>query len=238
MQTTISVLGGMFDSTSVVETIDGFPRGDKAVDASFFARMMQCFYSDGVIRPAEGTLQVVPGEGLALQVKPGCGWIDGHMAWVKTAVSAPVLAGHSYLVVLRLHRSDGQFTLEFLEDAAGIQRNSALWDLLLASAEIPAGAAAADASMITDRRLDSTVCGAVESPVDSLQAVAYAEEAGTVGGVKAAELMTKAGGKMTGILQAANDTTGAPAVRNIRYGTTLPETAAEGEIFILLAEEA
>ena len=41
--------GGMFDSTSVVETVDGFPRGDKAVDAAFFARMMRCFYRDGVV---------------------------------------------------------------------------------------------------------------------------------------------------------------------------------------------
>ena len=42
--------GGMFDSTSVVETVDGFPRGDKAVDAAFFARMLRCFYRDGVLR--------------------------------------------------------------------------------------------------------------------------------------------------------------------------------------------
>ena len=27
-----AIYGGMFDSTSVVETINGFPRGDKAVD--------------------------------------------------------------------------------------------------------------------------------------------------------------------------------------------------------------
>ena len=97
MQTTIDVLGGMFDSTAVVETVDGFPRGDKAVDAAFFARMMQCFYSDGVVRPADGYLQVLPGDGMRLTVNAGCGWIHGHMGWVKEAVSAFVEAGHSYL---------------------------------------------------------------------------------------------------------------------------------------------
>ena len=65
--------GGMFDSTSVVETVDGFPRGDKAVDAAFFARMLRCFYRGG--------LAVVPaGGGIAVQVRPGVAWIGGRMA--------------------------------------------------------------------------------------------------------------------------------------------------------------
>jgi len=238
MQTTISVLGGMFDSTTVVETVDGFPRGDKAVDASFFAQMMQCFYSDGVIRPMEGYLQVTAGDGMRLQVAPGCGWISGHMAWIPEPVTAEVEAGHSYLVLLRLHRTDGRFTLEFAEDQTDLTRTDAVWDLLLASAAVPAGSAAVTADMIEDKRLDETVCGAVDSPVSSLQTVAYAADAGAVGGVRAADLLHKTGGRMTGVLQAYNDTTGAPAVRNIRYGTSLPETTAEGEIFILLAEEA
>ena len=92
--------------------------------------------------------------------------------------------------------------------------------------------------MITDRRMDGTVCGAVNSPVSGLDSVAYAAEAGAVGGISGEELVTKSGCRMTGALYAAADTTGAPVVRNIRYGTVLPDTAADGEIFILLAEEA
>ena len=238
MQTTINVTGGMFDSTSVVETVDGFPRGDKAVDAAFFARMMKCFYSDGVICPSDGYLQVMPGDGLALTVRPGCGWIDGHMAWVKEAVTAAVEAGHRYQVILRLYRTEGRFVLLFGEDFSGITRSETVWDLLLASVEVPAGTAAVEDAMISDRRFSKSVCGAVDSPVSSLQSVAYAADAGAVGGMAAEELIPRTGGRMTGVLQAANDTTGAPAVRNIRYGTVLPEVPAEGEIFILLAEEA
>lgn len=238
MQTTIEVLGGMFDSTSVVETVDGFPRGDKAVDAAFFARMMRCFYSDGVIRPSEGYLQVTPGEGLTMTVSPGCGWVDGHMAWVTEAVTAPAEAGHSYHVILRLLRSEGRFVLLFGENLTGITRTDTVWDLLLAVVTVPAGAAAVSADMISDRRLDGGVCGAVNSPVEGLQAVPYAADAGAVGGYAASALVPRSGCRMTGVLQAANDTSGAPAVRNIRYGTVLPETVPEGEIFILLAEEA
>ena len=41
---------------------------------------------------------------------------------------------------------------------------------------------------------------------------------------------------MTGTLRAASDTTGASMVRNISYGTTVPTTLADGELFIQLAD--
>ena len=238
MQTTIDVPGGMFDSTIIVETVDGFPRGDKAVDAAFFARMMQCFYSDGVVRPAEGFLKVVPGDGMRVQVTAGCGWIGGHMGWVMEPAEAYVEAGHSYLVTLRLHRTEGAFTLNVLEDQSTITRSDILWELLLAIVTVPEGAVSVTQAMITDKRMDATVCGAVNSPVAALESVAYATDAGTVGGIAGDNLVPKSGCRMTGNLYAHNDTTGAPAVRNIRYGTVLPDALTDGEIFILLAEEA
>lgn len=238
MQTTIDILGGMFDSTTVVETVDGFPKGNKAVDAAFFAKMLQCFYSDGVVRPGDGHLQVLPGEGMRLQVTPGCGWIDGHMGLVAETTSAYVEAGHSYLVTMRLHKADGKFTLCFLEDQNAITRSDTLWDLLLAIVTVPTGAVVVTSAMIQDKRTDGTVCGAVNSPIDGLDAVSYAATAGSIGGIAGSALVTKAGGTMTGTLVAKNDTTGAPAVRNIRYGTALPSSMEDGELFILLAEEA
>ena len=238
MQTTINVLGGMFDSTKVVETADGFPRGDKAVDASFFARMMQCFYSDGVVRPMDGFLKVTPGDGMRIRIAAGCGWIKGHMGWVTEDVTAYVEAGHSYLVVLRLHRTEGAFTLQVLEDQSAITRTENIWDLLLADVTVPADAVAVSDAMIRDKRTDSTVCGAVHSPVDNLDAVAYASDAGTISGMAVDDLMPRAGGQMTGALYAHGDSTGASMVRNIRYGNALPANLADGEIFILLAEGA
>ncbi len=238
MSTSKEILGGMFDSTTVVETIDGFPRGDKAVDSAFFAQMLQCFYTDGIIKPDEGGLQVLPGTGLQVTVQPGCGWVHGHMAWVQNPETAAVAAGHTYLILLRLHRREGGFTLEFAKDLPAHTRGEDYWDLVLARVTIPAGAAAVTGEMITDLRLDETVCGAVCSPIDGLEAVPFASNAGAVGGMTTEALVAKSGGKMTGALQAYNDTTGGPAVRNIRYGTVLPEVVAEGEIFLLLAEEA
>ena len=67
----IPVFGGMFDSTTVVDTVNGFPRGDKAVDASFFAKMISSFYSDGVLSGgdyAQNGFRIVPAGGLAVTV--------------------------------------------------------------------------------------------------------------------------------------------------------------------------
>ncbi|MBQ7922280.1 MAG: hypothetical protein IJ325_06855 [Clostridia bacterium] len=237
MNTTIQIDGGMFDSTSIVETVDGFPRGNKAVDAAFFAQMMRCFYADGVIRPADGSFAVIPGEGLTLSVSPGCAWIFGHMAWLKETVTLPAASGHTYGICLRLHRTSGYFTLEAAEDAAGLpMRNDEVWDLLLAEVTVPANSGIVTADMINDRRSDETVCGPVTGAGDSLDNVAYAKNSGAVGGLTAEALLPKSGGVMTGILQAASDSTGASAVRNIRYGYTLPDSLPEGEIFLLISE--
>lgn len=238
MNTTIQVNGGMFDSTSIVETVDGFPRGDKAVDADFFAQMMRCFYSDGIIRPDDGVFSVSPGEGLTLSVSPGCAWILGHMAWLKEAVLLPVTAGHTYSICLRLHRTAGYFTLEAVEDAEALpRRDSEVWDLLLAEVTVSPEAGVVTNAMIADKRYDKAVCGPVVGAADALDHVSYALNSGAVGGLSAGDLLPRSGGVMTGKLQAANDSTGASAVRNIRYGYTLPDTLAEGEIFLLLADE-
>ena len=238
MNTTIQINGGMFDSTTIIETVDGFPRGDKAVDADFFAQMMRCFYTDGVIRPDDGQFSVSPGEGLTLSVSPGCAWILGHMAWLKEKVILPVAPGHTYTVCLRLHRTAGHFTLEAVEDIAALpRRDSEVWDLLLATAVIPGDAGSVTNAMLNDKRYDETVCGPVVGAVDALAHVSYALNSGAVGGLSADALLPKSGGIMTGKLQVANDSTGASAVRNIRYGYTLPDTLAEGEIFLLLSEE-
>ena len=47
--------------------------------------------------------------------------------------------------------------------------------------------------------------------------------------------LKRSGGVLTGSLTAAKDSTGKMTVRNIVYGTALPDTLGEGDLFILLA---
>lgn len=231
--------GGMFDSTSVVETVDGFPRGDKAVDAAFFARMMRCFYRDGVLRPTEGAFAVVLASGgITVQVRPGIAWIGGRMAYLDEAASFALTAGHLYTVTLRMDLDLRRFTIEVEEDTGVAPlRTETITELLLARVNIPMNATAVTTAMITDKRTDKTVCGAVDSVMEALQSVAYAANSGAVGGLTADRLVPKTGCVMTGILRCGNESAGGSAVRNIRYGKTLPTDLADGEIFLLLADD-
>lgn len=235
------VLGGMFDSTTVVDTVNGFPRGDKAVDSSFFAKMISSFYSNGVLA-AVGTegnngLKATPSSGMTLSVSPGVAWIRGYMAWLQTEKSFALTAGHTYSIVLRLSTASGGFDLIATEEQSGLPTDTELIrDLVLAEVTIPGSATELTESMIVDTRGDRAMCGFVTCTVDALQTVPFATDAGSVGGVPETAFMRKSGGTMTGKLTAAPERTGVSAVRNIAYGTTLPDVLNEGEIFILLSE--
>lgn len=236
----LPVFGGMFDSTTVVDTVNGFPRGDKAVDSSFFAKMISSFYSDGILAAgdyAQNGFKVVPAGGLTVTAAPGIAWIRGYMAWMQEAQSFVLSAGHSYSVVLRLNTASGEFTLVVTETTSSVPvRTEQICDLVLAEIRIPSGSAELTESMIRDTRSNLEKCGFVTCTVDALQTVPFAEDAGSVGGIPGNALVRRDGGTMNGNLRAAPEMTGISVVRNIAYGTALPDVMEEGEIFILLSE--
>lgn len=236
----LPVYGGMFDSTTVVDTVNGFPRGDKAVDSAFFAKMISSFYSDGILAAGDygrNGFAAAPAGGLTVAVSEGVAWIRGYMAWMREAQSFVLSAGRSYAIVLRLNTATGEFTLVATEDTASLPTDTELIrDLVLAEITVPVGCTALTESMIFDTRSDLAKCGFVTCTVDALQTVPFAADAGSVGGVPENAFLRKTGGAMTGGLRAAAETTGISVVRNIAYGTTLPDVLDEGEIFILLTE--
>ena len=83
---------------------------------------------------------------------------------------------------------------------------------------------------------DPIVCGFITSVIDVLDHVGTADNALSLGGTAASGYLKRSGGTMTGLLRAASETTGQSAVRNISYGTTVPATLADGELFVLIAD--
>lgn len=223
-----AVYGGMFDSTEVVETVGGFPRGNKAVDSAFFAKMIQCFYRDGVL--GDG-FAVTPSGGYSVTVSAGIGWIRGYMAWQKEPLSLTLIPGN-WKIVLRLNQAAGEFTVTATEGNAA--DSEVMRDLVLAEIAVPAGAGEISAGMIRDTRTDPAKCGIVTSAVDALSAVDTAQNANALGGIPADGFIKRSGGTMTGALSAASDNTGKLTVRNIGYGTVLPDTLGDGDLFILI----
>ena len=173
-----------------------------------------------------------------MQVRPGVAWIGGRMAYLDEAASFTLTAGHLYAVTLRLDLDLRRFTIEVEEDTGTAPlRGTTVTELLLARVNVPMQATAVTAAMITDKRMDETVCGAVDSVMAALQSVAYAANSGAVGGLTADKLVPRSGCVMTGVLRCGNESAGGSAVRNIRYGKTLPTDLADGEIFLLLADD-
>ena len=230
---TTAVYGGMFDSTSVEETVNGFPRGNKAVDAAFFAKMISCFYKNGIF--GADSFAVTPDAGLAVKIGAGIAWIRGYMAWQKEDSLLTLETGKTYAIVLRLNTAAGEFSIAATEDLDSVPQNGEmLCDLVLAYAAVPSGTVAITTDMINDTRTDSSLCGLVTRTVDALGFVAGAENANMLDGHPANEFLLKSGGTMTGNLKAAAESLGAQVVRNIGYGSSVPTTLAEGELFILV----
>ena len=234
-QITRSVPGGPFDSTSVVETVSGFPRGDRAVDAAFLARMNACFYRDGI--SGEDSFVCSPGGGMNLAVSAGVGWIRGYMAWQQESVSYTLTAGSVNTLILRLNSPARTFSL-IIDTNAPVTPlvTDGIKDLYLARITVPESAVSVTSAMITDLRADTTVCGFITSVIDVLDHVGTADNALSLGGTAASGYLKRSGGTMTGLLRAASETTGQSAVRNISYGTTVPATLADGELFVLIAD--
>lgn len=230
-----SVKGGMFDSTSVVETPSGFPRGNKAVDSAFFAKMISSFYADGVLR--DGGYAVTPSGGMSISVGGGVAWIRGYMAWLEESVSATLEAGKAYAVLIRLNIPAGEFKLIITESTATLPtRTDNIIDLIIAEISVPAKTTAVTAAMITDTRADSDKCGYVSNAVEGLGEALHSVNSDRLGNTPAAGYLQKSGGMMTGSLIASAENSGSSVVRNISYGTDVPKTLADGEIFIQIGE--
>ena len=162
---TKNVVGGPFESSSVVETVNGFPRGDKAVDAAFIASMVSCFISDGIFPNPADSFKVSPGDGLTVSVSPGYAWAKGYMARLDEALSFDVTPGYQYTVFLRQNISSGESSVMLFQGtAAGLPvRSKYVHDLILAEVTVTSAADAVTSGMILDKRSDSEVCGYITS---------------------------------------------------------------------------
>ncbi len=223
----LPIEGGMFDSTEIVETSDGYPRGNKAVDSSFFAKMISCFYGDGVW--GADSFKVTPAGGMNISVKGGIAWCRGYMAWQRSDTQMTLESGVTYNIVLRLDTLAGEFSLAAKDSADGLTDTEFVKEMHIAAVNVPTSVSALNDKMITDKR------NYVTSTVDALSTVQNAENAAKLGGISPEGYLKTSGGTMSGDMRAKPEGSGMSVVRNIGYGTTLPDSMADGDLFILLS---
>lgn len=155
---------GFFDSTEIVEEVGGgYPRGDKAQDAEFFAEFFSDIIGNGVRPSPSSTFQVLPQSGMQVQMRPGKCYIHGHMAWDKEVETLTVTAGTTVYAVFRFNAASEDITRLLSES---VQRSGSIYDLAVARITVPAGAVEVTDDMIEDLRSDPDYCGYVQKITD------------------------------------------------------------------------
>lgn len=157
---------GPFDSTTVIEEIDGFPRGDRAITAEELAAVNAAMISDGVAKKVGDGFRVTAdgASGTALTVGPGFCMIRGRYAIDGSASTLDVEFSEDDRTIIIAQRLDvtvaetaGISKIALTSPGQSPTETATIKELWLARVVIPGGTVNITQAMITDLR-GSDVC--------------------------------------------------------------------------------
>lgn len=190
---------GLFDSTEIVQDVSGYPKGNRAETADFFAKYFSNFISNGIFARPSTNFQVMSKGGMTVTVKAGSCFINGYMAWDSSDEDHTFTtdsSAHDYYFVQRMYLPDGTITKTWLTDPDESEiliRTTTTYDLVIAKVSVSANVSNITDSMITDYRYDSEKCGIVTGIVDQLDTSTIATQLNTA----AQEFITAAENSLT-----------------------------------------
>ena len=161
---------GFFNSSS----------GDRVYDAVDFAAYFGSLVSNGVFYAATTNLQVSPGTGLAVSVAAGSAWINGYRYENTDALNLSLTTANGSnpridRIVVRLSMISRSILLAVIAgtpaaspSAPALTRTSDVYELSIADVLVPAAATSIAANNITDTRLNTSLCGLVNSLVSAV----------------------------------------------------------------------
>nr|DAI01963.1 MAG TPA: Receptor Binding Protein [Caudoviricetes sp.] len=171
--TVYNQVSGFFDSTKIIDTVEGFPRGDKAVDAEFLADFVSTFFSDGVAKNYKNGFAVTTDGASAGVVTVGAGacLIRGRYALDKGPETLDLGFSEDSRTVIIAQRLDittapnAAITKTVITTLTDAPVNTAtVQDIWLAKVTIPGGTVNITQNMITDLR-GSTYCPWIIAPL-------------------------------------------------------------------------
>lgn len=155
---------------------------DRVYAAEEFAEYFSLFVANGVFPTPATQLQVVANStpNMGVNVKEGFGWINGYYAKNDSPYSLALQAAHGSLnrmdaVVLRWDNASRSMQLAVKTGnpaaspiAPTLRRDVEVYELMLATITVAAGATNITQSAITDKRPDKSVCGWVTGAVQNI----------------------------------------------------------------------
>lgn len=159
--------------------------GDRKYKAEDWADYFASFIGNGIFPEPSTNLQVVAGDGMTVTVKAGKAWINGYF-YVNTSDLTLTLATADG-VLNRIDRIVVKWDLTNRLISAGVkssaasasptapalQRDADAYELCLADVAVGAGATSITGGVITDQRLNSTLCGVVAGVVDQIDTTEF-----------------------------------------------------------------
>ena len=159
---------GLFDSTDIVEVVGGYPRGNKAQDAAFFARMLKNIIGNGVPPNPTTNFQVLAQSGFTVQMRPGDIYLKGYFGYDDEASTYLITENLRSAPVYISCRYDAVAKDLYWVMSDTVERSETYYDLAMARITIPSGAVEITDVMITDLRSDPAYCGYVQKITDTV----------------------------------------------------------------------
>ena len=154
--------------------------GDRVYSATDFAAYFGKLVSNGIFYAAPTNLQVTPDSGMAVSVVAGSAWINGYSyentdALVLNLATASGVNPRIDRVVVRFSAVERRIYLATLTGtpsevsvAPALTRSNDTFELGLADILVPKGSVTIPALNTTDTRLNTALCGLVNSLVTAV----------------------------------------------------------------------
>jgi len=154
--------------------------GDRVYSATDFATYFGSLVSNGVFNTNASNLQVTASTGLSVSVAAGSAWINGYRYENTDVLNLTLTTANGSnpridRVVVRLSMVNRNITLNVLTGTAAatpsaptLTRNSDVYELGIADILVGKGAVTISGGDITDTRLNTALCGTVNSLIGAV----------------------------------------------------------------------
>lgn len=140
--------------------------GDREYSDDDFALFYDHLFTNGVFLTVGNALQVTAASSASMNVivKNGAAIINGRQYFnsADLAIEVPVASSTQNRVdsvVLRMDITARKITLAYKQASVSVERTSEIWELQLATINVPANSVGISGNQITDKRSDESVCG-------------------------------------------------------------------------------
>ena len=159
--------------------------GDRKYSAEDWADYFSAIIGNGVFPEPSTGLQVEKYSGMRIRVQSGKAWLNGYFYTATSPVYLSLSAATGSLdridrVVLRWDRANREIKAAVKTGVpastpvgADLQRDANIYEICLAEVYVTAGVTKIDQANITDKRLDSSICGLVACLVEQLDTTAF-----------------------------------------------------------------